>query len=280
MLPGQRNWISLNSEKEVLSKYQHVSAVSFFKADRTRSNELGTVGRCAVSRQTNGLAVKHIVQKRVACLGLIGSIPAESRHKVAPESLSDVEVIHRVLDGDVDFFEHLLNRHKSRVFGIVGKHVPPDEVEEVAHDVFIRTFKSLPTYKHKSSFQHWLSSIAVRTCHDYWRNRYRSREVAASNLSESHQKWLERVTAAESIVSFSEETNREETGEIVRWALSQLPEKDKTVLELIYFQDYTIKEAAALLGWKETTVKVRSFRSRRKLQKILRGAMKPDSGGV
>ena len=101
-----------------------------------------------------------------------------------------------------------------------------------------------------------------------------------SNLSESHQKWLERAIATESYGYFSEEADREETGEIVRWALSQLPEKDKTILELIYFQDYTIKEAAALLGWKQTTVKVRSFRSRLKLQSILRDAMKPDSGGI
>ena len=194
--------------------------------------------------------------------------------------MSDAEIICRVLDGDTDLFEQILNRYKFRVFGIVGKHVPPDDVEEVAHDVFIRVFKSLPTYKHKSGLENWLSSIAVRTCHDYWRSRYRSREVAISSLSTQHQKWLEQVITEESSVSFSEETDREKAGELVRWALYQLPDKDKTVLELIYFQDYTIKEAAVLLGWKQTTVKVRSFRSRRKLQTILRDAMKSDSGGV
>jgi RNA polymerase sigma-70 factor, ECF subfamily len=211
---------------------------------------------------------------------LIASLPACSRHKPEPAPSNDAEIIRCVLDGDTDLFEQILNRYKIRVFGIVGKHVPPNDIEEVAYDVFIRAFKSLPTYKHESGFGNWLSSIAVRTCHDYWRSRYRSREVAVSSLSETHQKWLECVITSESSVSFSEETDREEAGEIVRWALCQLPEKDKTVLELIYFQDYTIKEAAALLGWKETTVKVRSFRSRRKLQTILRDAMKPDSGGI
>lgn len=193
---------------------------------------------------------------------------------------NDAEIIRRVLNGETDLFEQILNRYKVRVFGIVGKHVTPDDVEEVAQDVFIRVFKSLPTYRHRSRFGHWLSSIAVRTCHDYWRGRYRSREVAVSNLSESHRRWLERVIATESDVSFADETGREEAGEILKWALGQLPEKDKTVLELIYFQDYTIQETAALLGWKQTTVKVRSFRSRRKLQTILEKAMKPDSGGI
>ena len=197
-----------------------------------------------------------------------------------PVSLDDTEIIRRVLAGDTDLFEKILSRYKVRVFGIVGKHVPPNDVEEVAQDVFIRVFKSLPTYKHKSSFGNWLNAIAVRTCHDYWRSRYRSREIAISNLLQPHQEWLEHIITEESGVSYAEESYREEAGEIVRWALSQLPEKDKTVLELIYFQDYTIKEVAALLGWKQTTVKVRSFRSRRKLQSILTDAMKPDSGAI
>lgn len=191
--------------------------------------------------------------------------------------MSDAEIIRRVLDGDVNFFEHLLNRHRSRVFGIVSRHVPPEEIEEVAHEVFIRSFKSLAGYRHESNFKHWLSSIAVRTCHDFWRSRYRSREVAISGLSQPHQKWLENVVAEESSASFSDEINRKEAGEILRWALHQLPEKDKTVLELIYFQEHSIKEAAKLLGWSQAAVKVRAFRSRQKLQKILGDAMKPNS---
>jgi len=207
----------------------------------------------------------------------MGLFPADGQHIAKTEQLSDAEIIRRVLDGDVDFFECLLNRHRRRVFGIVSRHVPPEEIEEVAQEVFIRAFKSLANFRHESDFQHWLSSIAVRTCHDFWRSRYRSREVAISGLSQPHQKWLEHVIAEESNASFSDEVSRKEAGEIVRWALHQLPEKDKTVLELIYFQEYTMKEAAKLLGWSQAAVKVRAFRSRQKLQKILGDAMKPNS---
>jgi RNA polymerase sigma-70 factor (ECF subfamily) len=225
----------------------------------------------------NELTFEHFVQKRISSLGLIGLSPADSRHKAQTDQKSDAEIIRLVLDGDVNSFEHLIHRHRSRVFGIVSRHVPTDDIEEVAHEVFIRAFKSLSGFRHESNFQHWLSSIAVRSCHDFWRNRYRSREVTMSGLSLPHQKWLEHIIAEESTASFTEEINRKEAGEIVRWALTQLPEKDKTVLELIYFQDYSMKEAAELLGWRQTTVKVRAFRSRQKLQKILRDAMKPNS---
>lgn len=211
---------------------------------------------------------------------MIYSKTADNQPNIPPEQVSDLDIIRRVLDGDVDNYEQLLNRHKVRVFGIVGKHVPSEDVEETAHDVFIRAYKSLSTFRGKSSFKHWLSSIAVRTCHDYWRVRYRSREIAVSRLSLPHQKWLEHVISEESNESFSKEADQKEAGEIIRWALEQLPEKDKIILELIYFQEHTIKEAAELLGWNQTTVKVRSFRARQKLQKILKGAVKPDSGGI
>jgi RNA polymerase sigma-70 factor (ECF subfamily) len=174
--------------------------------------------------------------------------PADSRYTPDTDQMSDADIIRRVLDGDVDFFEHLLNRHRSRVFGIASRHVPPEEIEEVAHDVFIRAFKSLAGYRHESNFQNWLSAIAVRTCHDFWRSRYRSREVAVSGLSQAHQNWLEHVIAEESSASFSDEINRKEAAETLKWAIRQLPEKDKMVLELIYFQEHSIKEAAQLLG--------------------------------
>jgi RNA polymerase sigma-70 factor (ECF subfamily) len=246
----------------------------------TKSGKFGTVGRCAISCQGNALALEHFVQKRTPSLGLTGLSPADSRHKGDAEQLSDVTIIRRVLEGDADFFEHLLNRHRRRVFAIVCRHVPPDEVEETAHNVFIRAFKSLKTFRHESNFQNWLSSIAIRTCHDFWRARYRSREVAISGLSQPHQKWLEHVIAEASSVSFDDDVNRKEAGEIIRWALEQLPAKDKTALELLYFQEYSIKEAAKLLGWSQATVKVRAFRSRQKLRKILKDAMKPNSEDV
>lgn len=239
--------------------------------------ESGAFGPCALTWKKNAQTFDYVSHKRKSSLGLIGLSPAESRHKIETEQLSDAEVIRRVLDGDTNSFEHLLNRHRSRVFGIVGRHVPAGEVEEVAHEVFIRAFKSLATFRHESNFHHWLSSIAVRTCHDYWRSRYRSREIAISGLSQPHQKWLEHVIAEESSTSFADDVNRKEAGEILRWALEQLPAKDKIVLELLYFQEYSIKEASNLLGWSQAAVKVRSFRSRQKLQKILRNAMKPNS---
>jgi len=147
--------------------------------------------------------------------------------------------------------------------------VPYDQAEETAHNVFIRAYQSLPTFKQKSEFGHWLSSIAVRTCHDFWRQRYRSKEVPMSSLTQQHQEWLENVISDTSDRAFGEYGSRKEAREVLEWALAKLSAEDRMVLELVYLEGLTAKEAAKLLGWTTANVKVRSFRSRKKLHKLL-----------
>ena len=187
---------------------------------------------------------------------------------------SDAEIVRQVVEGNVNAFESLLVRYRDLVLRIVKKHVPNNDVEETTQEVFIRAYQSLPTFKGKSGFGQWVSSIAVRTCYDYWRKAYRSREVPMSSLTEKHQRWLEEVISEESDQLLEEIGSQKEARELLDWALGKLSAEDRTVLELVYFEGLSGKEAADLLGLSVANVKVRSFRSRRKLKKLLEGLMK------
>jgi RNA polymerase sigma-70 factor (ECF subfamily) len=186
---------------------------------------------------------------------------------------SDAEIVRQVLDGYVNAFESLLTRYKELVLKIVKKHVPYSDVEETTQDVFVRVYKSLSNFKGKGDFKHWLSSITVRTCYDYWRKSYRSREVPMSSLTEKHQKWLEEVISEQSEQSLYDKGLQQEAKELLNWALGKLSAEDRMVLELMYLEGLSGKEAADLLGWSIANVKVRSFRSRKKLQRLLTRVM-------
>lgn len=149
--------------------------------------------------------------------------------------------------------------------------MPYQEVEETAQNVFVRAYQSLPTYKAKGNFKQWLSAIALRSCYDYWRKAYRSREVPMSSLTERHQDWLEEAMSEQSDQSFHEKSSQQEAIEILDWALGKLSAKDRMVMELVYLEGLSGKEAADLLGWSVANVKIRSLRSRRKLEKLLIG---------
>lgn len=185
------------------------------------------------------------------------------------DRLPDEALVQQIVQGEVNAFEMLLQRYQGYVLKIAAKHVPSAQVEEVAHDAFIRAYKSLPSFKQTSSFKSWLSSVAVRTCYDFWRKQYRSKEIPESSLSEEQQQWLQAAVASDSTQSFQQQADLKHARETLEWALNALSAEDRMVVELIYLEELSGKEAAKLLGWSVANVKVRAFRARKKLQKLL-----------
>jgi RNA polymerase sigma-70 factor (ECF subfamily) len=178
----------------------------------------------------------------------------------------DQAIINRVRDGDVNAYESLIERHRSDVFAIVRNHVPAADAEEVAHDVFVRAFKSLPRYAPRKPFSHWLSRIAVRACHDFWRKRGRSRETAVSQLGPEHEDWMEGVWSGRARDTFEREQALRVAREVLDSALAMLSADDRMALTLVHLEGHTVREAADVLGWGQAKVKVRAHRARQKLR--------------
>lgn len=181
----------------------------------------------------------------------------------------DADVVQRVIDGEVNAFESLVERHGNFASAIVRRHVPYDDVEDTLQNLFLRVYKSLPTFRNRSSFRQWLSAIAVRTCHDFWRERYKSQELTVSSLTAEHETWLDTVLADAGDRSFQEEGLQREAEEVLDIALGSLSAGDRMVVELVYLEGHSLKEAAALMGWTVANVKVRLFRSRKRLHALL-----------
>lgn len=186
--------------------------------------------------------------------------------------LPDEEIIRRVVAGEVDLFEELLMRYRDHVGRIVTGHVPREMVEEVAHDVFVRAYLSLPTYSFRTPFSHWLSTIAVRTCYDVWRSVSARKEVPLSGPSdavEEQQQWTEHLLAAESKDRFDTMERQQDAIHLLLGALAQLSPENRMVVTLVHLEGHSVREAAELLGWSVVNVKVRAHRARQQLRKIL-----------
>lgn len=192
---------------------------------------------------------------------------------------SDSEIIAQVLEGNVDAFEELLTRHSSYILGIVKRRLPFEQVEETAHEVFIRAYRSLSSFKGKSDFRRWLSSIAVKTCYDFWRKHYKNRELSLSSLTQNHQEWLDQVSSSQSIQALSEHAKKKEAWELLDCLLEKLSAEDRMVLELVYLEELSEKDTAELLGWSLANVKIRAFRSRQKLKIMLARMDEKRDGG-
>lgn len=196
-------------------------------------------------------------------------MPNSMRREAVSGKITDIDIIQRVLDGDVNAFSHLIHRYEQHALNIVKKHVPREYVEELAQESFIKAFQSLANFKKADSFKQWLSAITVRTCYDFWRKKYRSKEIPISELSDDQQYGIDQISSEAARSSWEEIGRKRETSEILDRALDRLSAEDRMVLELVYLEGLTVKEAANLLGWTVVNVKVRSFRARQKLQKML-----------
>lgn len=192
-----------------------------------------------------------------------------------PNHVSDADIIARVLAGDVDVFGTLIDRYTPAVWRIVAAKVPRQEAPEVVHDVFVRAFRSLPGFSGRHPFGNWLSRIAVRACHDFWRERYRRREVTVSSLSDETRDWLAGVSSEDGLAGGNPPPDPEasyEARELLEWLLAQLSADDRMVLTLTYLEGLTGREAAEMLGWSTAKVKVRSHRARAKLNRLVETA--------
>jgi len=185
------------------------------------------------------------------------------------DRIDERAVITRVRQGEVNAFALLVNGHKHEVARIVGRHVPQDRLEEVAHDVFVRAYQSLDSFRAEKPFAHWLAVIAVRTCQDFWRAHHRNLEMPFSQLEPEGVEWLESFAAPEARESFETELERREAHRLLEWAMAQLSYKDRMVLTLTYLEGYSSSETAEMLGCTQTSVKVRALRGRRKLRQII-----------
>lgn len=181
---------------------------------------------------------------------------------------ADDDLVRRVVAGETECFEDLMLRHRNHVRRIVGNHVPHDRVAEVAHEIFVKAYTGLRTYRFEEPFPHWLATIAVRSCYDFWRTQ-QAADLPVSALTAEHQHWIDRVMAAQSDEDCAEQARRQEAREVLQWALARLSPENRLVVTLVHLEGHSIREASALLGWSVINVKVRAHRARQALRNIL-----------
>jgi RNA polymerase sigma factor (sigma-70 family) len=108
------------------------------------------------------------------------------------EAASDGAIIARVLGGDANAFENLMIKYEAMVITRVKYHVPRDAIQDTVQEVFLRAYKSLAICREPDRFKAWLASIAMKTCYDHLRKRYRCKETTLSTLSSDRMEHEER----------------------------------------------------------------------------------------
>lgn len=200
---------------------------------------------------------------------------AVSRHD-APH-LPDEDVIRRVLGGHTNEFGLLVDRYGPYLYRLSAGMIPAAELDETVQEIFVRAYAGLTGFDSRGSFKSWLAGIAVRTCQDHWRQQYRRQETTLSALSDDQQTSLDLLTAGQAMELQERRSAEQDARDVLYAAMSRLSETDRTILTLVYLENFSIKDAAAIIGCTRITAKVRAHRARKALQEQLQLLMEEGS---
>ncbi len=176
----------------------------------------------------------------------------------------DVELIHRVLDGDDNAFETLVKKYRKPVHALVWRKIGDFHIaEEITQDTFLKAYQELAKLKKPQSFASWLYVIAANQCSSWLRKK----RLQTQPIEETSSVQLEKATYSGYIIEENERTAVEAQREVVKNLLAKLQESDRTVVTLHYFGDMSAAEIGSFLGVSVNTIKSRLRRAQQRLKR-------------
>lgn len=177
------------------------------------------------------------------------------------ETLEDEVLVEKIVKAnDTHLFGLLYDRYASAVFNKCLSFVSSkEEAQDLAHDIFVKLFVKLNTFKGESKFSTWLYAFTYNFCVNYTQRDLKSQKKTKS---------LDENTESEAIEDISDEQIHVLKAEKLSKALMQISPEDKAMLLMKYQDDFSIKDIAEAYDLGESAVKMRLSRAKMNLIKI------------
>lgn len=179
------------------------------------------------------------------------------------------ELVLKAKSGDQQAMEQLYEMTYSRVYCTIRVMVKDEqETLDLLQDSYIKAFKHLNQFEGTEKFLPWIQQIARNTAKDWLKKKHPA--FFADLRSEKKTEW--ESPAEEQIMDVNDGNwpekvlDREETARLIWEILDGLPEDQRVVIEMFYYEKLSVKQIALALGLSESAVKSRLFYGRRKIE--------------
>lgn len=178
--------------------------------------------------------------------------------------ITDEELVFEIVrTNNTELFATLYDRFSSVVYNkCYGFSKSKEEAEDLMHDVFVRLFVKLKTFRGNSKFSTWLYSFTYNFCVNYvQRNSHKKKEkvtIVTDQIKENNDSF-EEIEDANLLELKSAKLAK---------ALSLIDPSDKMILLMKYQDDKSIKEIKEVLNIGESAVKMRVKRAKAKVVKV------------
>lgn len=189
-----------------------------------------------------------------------------------PAANDDTHLVQETLAGSQVSFQLLVERYEGRLFALARHYTRNQvDVEDIVQDSFLKAYRRLESFDHRSSFYTWLYRIAVNTILDSLKRKGRSPVAVVED-----PEMLAQPAPVESCAP-SVGMERDEIVQVTHKILEQIPDIFRTVLVLRELEGLAYQEIADTLGISIGTVESRLFRARGRFKEKLL-ALYPEFG--
>ncbi|HJN06902.1 MAG TPA: RNA polymerase sigma factor [Bacteroidales bacterium] len=173
-------------------------------------------------------------------------------------SIDENILIPKILAGDVQSFEEIVKRYNMMVYTLAYRVLKNrEEDEELAQDVFLKVYSSLDSFNMKSKLSTWIYRITYNASI----NKYKSqkRKVDTIEIDDFVEFNISDLSDAQHDIHIKEKRK------IINNSILKLPETDRIIITLYYYEELQIKEISEIVGLSTHNVKIKLHRSRQKL---------------
>ena len=175
--------------------------------------------------------------------------------------------IDQVLQGNVNAFTHIVDRHKDRAFNLAFRICcSREEAEEITQDSFLKAYRALGSFKRKSSFSTWLYRIVYNTAVSYV--RLKKKEIL------SLEDFPADATDFTGTGTSDEEADAEYRRSLINFAFQKISDEDRSLITLHYYEEMSTDEISEVTGISKSNVKVKLFRARQRMFQIFKNTEK------
>lgn len=185
------------------------------------------------------------------------------------DSITDEQIVQKVLEGNVDLFEVIIQRYNQQIFRIARSYLSDEEdVKDVMQTAYLKAFKNLKQFRGEAKFSTWLIRIVINEALKVVNQKKRTsdlhsvtREADRNQISGPEESTPESKTMQNDMNRFLEK------------AIERLPPKYRSVLIMREIEQMNTKETAECLNISRVNVKVRLYRAKSMLQEELKKAL-------
>lgn len=176
--------------------------------------------------------------------------------------MTEKQKVEKILEGETSLFSYFVDGYQDMALTIAYRICGnKEDAKDITQNAFVKAFHNLHTYKNKSKFSTWFYRIVYNTALTALRKKKQIPDYIDYQIAD--------LEGGEADFTPLEKMEQSEQSELINRAMCQLHPSESMVLTCYYMEEISIKEIIQITGLTKSNIKIKLYRGRKNLGKLL-----------